>query len=93
MVSAVDYSIYTGKTDVPSYFDAETNTFKFALVYCVEAGSVGAGYETFVLTGAAPSEAKSRAFGAQKNLEVAKTATLVKVLSNEPIEVPVAIEK
>lgn len=93
MVSAVDYSIYTGKTDVPSYFDAETNTFKFALVYCVEAGSVGAGYETFVLTGAAPSEAKSRAFGAQKNLKVAKTATLVKVLSNEPIEVPVVIEK
>ena len=94
MVSAVDNSIYTGKADVPSYFDAETNTFKFALVYCVEAGSVGAGYETFVLTGAAPSEAKSRAFGSQKkNLAVAKTITPVKVLSNEPIEVPVAIEK
>ena len=93
MVSAVDYSIYTGKADVPSYFDAETSTFKFSLVYCVEAGYLAYGYETFVITGAAPSEAKSRAFGAQKNLEVAKTATLVKVLSNEPIEVPVVIKK
>lgn len=94
MVSAVDYSIYTGQTDAPSFFDAETSTFNFALVYYVEEGYLDYGYETFVLTGAAPSEAKSRAFDSQKkNLKVAKTATPVKVLSNKPIESPVVIKK
>ena len=94
MVSAIDYTIYAGSTDATSYFDAETNTFKFALFYFVEAGYLEYGYETFVLTGAAPSEAKSRAFDSQKkNLKVAKTATPVKVLSNKPIESPVVIKK
>ena len=94
MISAIDYTLYTGDTSVTSTYIPDASTFKFALVYYYDGSYAAAGYETFVLTGAAPSEAKSRAFGSQKkNLAVAKTITPVKVLSNEPIEVPVAIEK
>ena len=40
---------YAGKEMAPHYYDAETKTFNLGLVYFVEAGNFGYGYETFTL--------------------------------------------
>lgn len=93
MVSAVEYAAYTGNTGVTSTYDSATGTFKFALVYYVEAGALVAGYETFAITGAAPSEAKSRGFNAQKNFKIAEIVPKKMNIYNSPIEMPVVIKK
>ena len=55
---------YTGKTDYgQSYYDAESGTFYFAIVYYVDAGIFGRGYETFTITDEAT---KARLAAAQK---------------------------
>ena len=55
---------YTGKTDYgQSYYDAESGTFYFAIVYYVDAGVFGNGYETFTITDEAT---KARLAAAQK---------------------------
>lgn len=69
---------YTGGTNNGvSSFDAETNTFNFAIVYYVEAGIFGYGIETFKLN---PStEAKSRSVATQttaKNKTIKKVRTI-----------------
>ena len=53
---------YTGTAERGySYFDAESMTFHFAVIYYVEAGNFGYGYETFSLTGYAPAKASQAA--------------------------------
>lgn len=55
---------YTGKTDYgQSYYDAESGTFYFAIVYYVEAGALKYGTETFTITDEAT---KARLAAAQK---------------------------
>ncbi len=55
---------YTGKTSYgQSYYDAESGTFYFAIVYYVDAGVFGNGYETFTITDEAT---KARLAAAQK---------------------------
>lgn len=55
---------YTGKTDYgQSYYDAESGTFYFAILYYVSAGVFGNGYETFTITDEAT---KARLAAAQK---------------------------
>lgn len=55
---------YTGKTDYgQSYYDADSGTFYFAIVYYVDAGVFGNGYETFTITDEAT---KARLAAAQK---------------------------
>ena len=55
---------YTGKTDYgQSYYDAESGTFYFAILYYVDAGIFGRGYETFTITDEAT---KARLAAAQK---------------------------
>lgn len=44
-----ELSDYAGEEMMPSYFDPETNTFNFGVVYYVSAGNFGYGYETFTL--------------------------------------------
>ena len=48
---------YASKEIAPSYYDAATKTFYFGVIYYVDAGYFGYGYETFTLTEqqAAPS--------------------------------------
>jgi hypothetical protein len=45
----MELSDYAGQTMSPSYFDPETGTFYFGVIYYVEAGNFGYGYETFTL--------------------------------------------
>lgn len=40
---------YTGKVMAPHYYDAETKTFYFGIIYYVDGGYLGYGYETFTL--------------------------------------------
>ena len=55
---------YTGKTDYgQSYYDAESGTFYFAIVYYVEKGASKYGTETFTITDEAT---KARLAAAQK---------------------------
>lgn len=63
MVMVCDYNTYTGSTDYPCYYDSETNTFVFCLVYYVEEGAVGYGYETFQIT---DQSVKARVDAAQR---------------------------
>lgn len=57
---------YTGKTDYgQSYYDAESGTFYFAIIYYVDAGYFGMGYETFTITDVAT---KARLAAAQKRI-------------------------
>lgn len=48
-VNVMELSDYAGKVMAPSYYDAETKTFYFGIVYYVSAGQFGYGYETFTL--------------------------------------------
>lgn len=56
------------REDTPSYFDPETNTFKFALVYYVGAGYFGYGYETFQVT----LDASSKVLAKRKGYSIPK---------------------
>lgn len=44
-----EVSDYAGEEVEPSYYDPESKTFYFGLIYYVSAGSFGHGYETFTL--------------------------------------------
>ena len=48
-VNVMELSDYVGKEMSPSYYDAETKTFYFGVVYYCAAGEFGYGYETFTL--------------------------------------------
>lgn len=48
-VNVMELSDYEGEEIAPSYYDAETKTFYFGVVYYVAAGYFGKGYETFTL--------------------------------------------
>ena len=49
-VMVTDYNEYAGTTSNPSYYDEETSTFNFCLVYNISLGHFTYGYETFQLT-------------------------------------------
>lgn len=63
MVMVCDYNTYAGSTDYPCYYDSETGTFTFCLVYYVEAVYLAYGYETFQITDQA---VKARVDAAQR---------------------------
>lgn len=60
-VYVADELVYFGDDEETSYYDAETNTFYFAVVYYVSAGYFGYGYEAFVMDS---NDAKTRATNA-----------------------------
>lgn len=55
-----EYGKYSDGQDGPSYFDPETNTFHFSVVYFVEAGYFGHGVEPFTVTFDAAAKAGSK---------------------------------
>lgn len=59
-VNVVELSDYAGQEMSPSYYDAETKTFYFGVVYYVSAGNFGYGYETFTVDGSQPAAARAR---------------------------------
>lgn len=59
-VNVMELSDYAGQEMSPSYYDAETKTFYFGVVYYVSAGNFGYGYETFTVDGSQPAAARAR---------------------------------
>lgn len=57
-VNVMEISDYAGQESYPSYYDAETETFYFGIIYYVSAGYFGYGYETFTLDGSQPAAAR-----------------------------------
>ena len=64
-VYVMDVDDYAGKEMFPSYYDEETRTLYFGLVYYVTEGTFGHGYETFVLT-----EEQAEAIGRMRERQV-----------------------
>lgn len=54
------YNMTTKAGESYSYYDPEVGTFFFAIDYYVEAGDLTYGYETFRITGEAPTAAKAQ---------------------------------
>ncbi|MBE6291699.1 MAG: hypothetical protein E7091_04715 [Bacteroidales bacterium] len=48
-VNVMELSDYAGKEMSPSYYDADTKTFYFGVIYYIDGGYFGMGYETFTL--------------------------------------------
>ncbi len=59
-VNVMELSDYAGQEMSPSYYDAETKTFYFGIIYYVSAGYFGNGYETFTVDGSQPAAARAR---------------------------------
>jgi hypothetical protein len=61
-IYVMEINDYAGQEIASSYYDPETKTFYFAVIYYIAAGYFGYGYETFTLTDgqAAPSVRKVR---------------------------------
>ena len=63
---------YVGEETAPSYYDAETRTIYFGVVYYVSAGVFGYGYETFTL-----DEAQAEAYSRSRERSVKESKLLV----------------
>lgn len=57
-VNVMELSDYAGKEMSPSYYDADTKTFYFGVIYYVDGGYFGMGYETFTIDGSQPAAAR-----------------------------------
>lgn len=57
-VNVMELSDYVGREMSPSYYNAETKTFYFGVVYYCAAGEFGYGYETFTVDGSQPAYAR-----------------------------------
>ena len=64
---------YVGEEKAPSYYDAETRTIYFGVVYYVSAGVFGYGYETFTL-----DEAQAEAYSRSRDRSVKESKLLVR---------------
>jgi hypothetical protein len=73
-------------SDMKSYYDAETKTFNFAIVYYCDAGYFGYGYETFTLDEEQAEEmSRSRARTITPTLNIQKPRKMIEISNKEEL--------
>ena len=93
MIMATDGATYTGnEEDYPSYFVEDYNTFELFMVYYVEEGTFGNGYEYLVLDVTAMDEATARVRKQKTAESEIKSMQLVPFAARKVKQVPAMVK-